>query len=102
MTCSLCDQTLHVLPDSNPLFFHCESNHYFTLTDLLNTHLPDGTAETPTLDLWADRARALSRLATHALANKQVLMAADLLEAARRIDQRLRDLRDALSQSPAP
>jgi len=100
--CCVCGQPLSLLPDCRPLLFHCGGGHWTSIEGLLRNWLP---AERPRsalyLDSWEQRAAVLAELAHQALSNRHALTAADLQEAARLIEDRVRDLRALNPSSPA-
>jgi hypothetical protein len=91
------------LPDCRPLLFHCGNGHWTSIDGLLRNCLPPDRARSA-LDLssWELRAEVLGELAHHALSNGHALTAADLQEAARLIEDRVRDLRALDPCSSAP
>ena len=100
--CCICGQPLALLPDCRPLLFHCGSGHWTSIEGLLRNWLP---ADRPRSDLylasWEDRAEVLAELAHQALSNRHALTAADLQEASRAIEDRVRELRDLNRNAPA-
>lgn len=110
--CISCGEPLEFLPDSYPLVFRCGNDHLFTLEDLLNQDLPDGTppgdrvAVTLTMLRWRKRSRVLHGLANRAIGKGHAFVAADFKDAARRIDGWVLSLRRLLSKIehsvPAP
>jgi hypothetical protein len=100
--CCVCGKPLALLPDCRPLLFHCGSGHWTSIEGLLRNWLPaDRPRSTLYLDSWEHRAEVLTELAHQALANRHALTAADLQEAARTIEDRVRELRDLNRESRA-
>lgn len=100
--CCVCGQPLTLLPDCRPLLFHCGSGHWTSIEGLLRNWLPaDRPRSDLYLDSWVDRGNVLTELAHQALSNRHALTAADLQEAARAIEDRVRELRDLNQHSPA-
>jgi hypothetical protein len=91
------------LPDCRPLLFHCGSGHWTSIEGLLRNWLPaDRPRSALYLDSWEQRSSVLTELAHQALSNRHALTAADLQEAARLLEDRIRDLRNLSRNSPAP
>jgi hypothetical protein len=99
LKCIACNHPVTFRPDAYPLAFHCKNGHIFTLTDLLNELPPRGTAPlASTLKGWEERVFQLHELAGTALQGGYAFHAADLQEAANRIDQWLSKLQSLLSK----
>jgi hypothetical protein len=91
--CCSCNQPLALLPDCRPLLFHCGSGHWTSIEGLLRNWLPaDRPRSALDLNAWELRAEILAGLARQALSNGHALTAADLQEAARLIEDRVRNL----------
>ena len=100
--CCVCGQSLALLPDCRPLLFHCGSGHWTSIEGLLRNCLPANRIRAAShLDSWEQRAAVLTELAHQALSNRHALNAADLQEAARLIEDRVRDLRALNPRFPA-
>jgi hypothetical protein len=76
------------VPDSHPYLFLCSQGHTYGLTTCLGEIAPPILPRTTSRTPWGHRAHAVFELAATALSNGQPLIAADLYEAARRIDLR--------------
>jgi len=101
--CCVCGQPLALLPDCRPLLFHCGNGHWTSIEGLLRNCLPEGRSRSARdLDTWELRAEVLTELAHQALSNGHALTAADLQEAARLIEDRVRDLRSLQPSFQAP
>jgi hypothetical protein len=87
--CHICRRELHLIPDSFPLWFRCEANHFLTMTELLDLRLPRGGVTPEALTIWSRRAESLRAQARGALANRHHVAAAGLEDAARQIRERL-------------
>jgi hypothetical protein len=97
--CLACNQAVAFQPDLHPLSFHCVAGHSLTLQDLLDDALLRGEKSPAfAFDLWPQKVMLLRRLAGQALVMGQGLAAADLQEAANRIDQWVSNLRVLLSR----
>jgi hypothetical protein len=100
--CCVCGQPLALLPDCRPLLFHCGNGHWTSTEGLLRNCLPEGRSRsTRDLDTWELRAEVLAELAHQALSNGHALTAADLQEAARLLEERVRELRALKPGCPA-
>jgi CheY-like chemotaxis protein len=85
--CLACGGFLHFLADSYPLAFRCQSGHSLTLQDLIDALLlPENVPSESTLSWWEGKSQFLRRLAGRALKCGHPLAAADLQEAAVRLD----------------
>ena len=90
ISCQACQEPLALVPDSQPLLFHCDEGHYFTLGELLDGIHARGLVQlVAELRTWRKRALEFYRLAGWALSNGHAFAAADLQEAGRRIDERI-------------
>jgi hypothetical protein len=90
--CGVCGSPLEALPDSLPLWLRCGENHFLTIRELLEQHLPKGTRVPPeALVLWSRRSEGLKSRAVRAIRDGNPVMATGLLDAALRIDDRIRD-----------
>jgi CheY-like chemotaxis protein len=86
--CLACGGFLRFLADSYPLAFRCQSGHSLTLQDLIEALLlPENVPSDSTLSWWQEKSQLLRRLAGRALKCGHPLAAADLQEAAVRVDQ---------------
>lgn len=84
--CIACGQSLHLLPDSYPLVFHCQAGHFMTVQDLLEELLPMGRAPQPSaVEYWSRTSLFIEELAARALECGHVRLASDLEEAADRL-----------------
>jgi hypothetical protein len=96
--CVVCEETLHFLPDSYPLAFHCENGHFWTVQDLLDEFMPLGKTPPPSaLEYWQRVSRQFHDLAARAHQGGHTLVAADFQETAVRIDEWERALRRLLA-----
>ena len=98
-SCPACDRAIALQPSAYPLAFHCAGGHSLTLEDLLNDALLCGDrSPASAFELWPEKVILLRRLAGKALGLGNTLVAADLQEAATRIDQWVSNLRVLLSK----
>lgn len=102
LDCVVCRGSLTLLPDFYPLAFHCEKGHFLTLTDLLDAFLSHGFATAgSTMECWQSKAVLLREFSARALKNGHTFMAADLQEAAQRVDNWVGKLRTLLAKREA-
>ena len=100
--CFACGSQLYFLPDSYPLVIHCGNGHFFTITDLLDDPLLlERMSRGSTVKCREGKAFLLHELAGRALNHGDVFTAADIQEAAGRIDTWVAQLR-ALSSPSVP
>lgn len=85
--CIACSKALYFFPDFYPLSFYCVGGHFQTIEDLLDESLSaEKTLRPSTLEYWRRKALVLHDLARRALSSGHTLVAADLQDAAHRID----------------
>jgi hypothetical protein len=100
--CRACYEPLDLVPDSHPLLFLCPQGHFYFLSELLADLATRGRAKlAEELAIWEERARTFTRLATWALKLGHSFMAADLQDAARRIQERCSSLRPHCAPKPS-
>ena len=91
LPCPQCRQTLFLVFEGGPAMFHCSAGHEATIDDLLEGGLPEGQGlDESVLRHWAERESALLEMARGAQSTGQDRQAAELQEAARQIQVRLR------------
>ena len=92
--CLACGAPLAIRPGSHPLAFVCAKGHSLTLQELLDGSLLRGETEPrDAFERWPRKVRLLHGLADQALRLGHPLPAADLQEAAARIDGWISHLR---------
>ena len=73
--------------------FHCSAGHEATIADLLQGGLPEGQGQDEkVLRHWAERESALLEMARGAQSGGQTRQAAELQEAARQIQVRMKSV----------
>ena len=82
--CIACNKALYFFPDFYPLAFYCAGGHFQTIEDLLDQSL--SAEKNSTLESWKKKALVLHDLTRRALSSGHALVAADLQDAAHRID----------------
>lgn len=95
--CHVCGGPLQVIPDSFPLWLRCDSNHFLTVTELLDLHLPRISDAEAEWTFWQSRIESLRLLAREAMAHRHPVAAAGFEDAARQIRERLNAWPIALS-----
>jgi hypothetical protein len=85
--CIACGKVLYFFPDFYPLAFYCIGGHFQTIDDLLDETLSAGKAPGHSVPgYWKKKALILHDLSRRALAGGHALVAADLQDAANRVD----------------
>jgi hypothetical protein len=85
--CIACGRALYFFPDFYPLAFYCIGGHFQTIDDLLDeTPSAGNSPRHSALEYWKKKALVLHDLSRRALAGGHALVAADLQEAADRVD----------------
>lgn len=102
VTCIACGGPLSFLAYSHPFTFSCPQGHFLTLQALLDVFLPQEQVPEPSaLQCWERKAALLRSLAQRALEVGHVFTAADLQDAASRIDYWVATLRRMIPSDDA-
>lgn len=99
LPCPQCRQTLFLVFEGEPAMFHCAAGHEATIGDLLRGGLPEGEGQDESvLRHWSERESALLEMSRGAQRSGQARQAAELQEAARQIQERLKSATNSAPQ----